>query len=59
VAGWFSAGGGPSVVRCPTVEDVEGGWSPRAVFGPALRAEHEDSMVRDFPRPMTATMRVA
>jgi hypothetical protein len=53
VAGWFGARGGPSVVRCPTVEDVEGGWSPRAVFGPALRVEHEDSTVRDFPRPMT------
>jgi hypothetical protein len=26
--GWFDAGGGPSMVRCPMVEDVEGGWRP-------------------------------
>jgi hypothetical protein len=49
-AGWFSAGGGPSVVRCLAVEDVEGGWRPRAFFGPALRAEYEDGTVGDAPR---------
>jgi hypothetical protein len=26
--GWFGAGGGPSVVRCLTMEDVEGGQCP-------------------------------
>jgi hypothetical protein len=49
-AGWFSAGGGPSVVRCLAVEDVEGGWRPRAFFSPALRAEYEDGTVGDAPR---------
>jgi hypothetical protein len=33
-AGWFGARGGPSVVRCLAVEDVEGGWRPQAVFSP-------------------------
>jgi hypothetical protein len=58
-AGWFGAGGGPSVASCPAVEDVEGGWRPRAVFGPALRAEHKDGTVGDAPRRMRATTRVA
>jgi hypothetical protein len=58
-AGWFSVGGGPSVVRCPTVEDVKGGWRPRAVFGPALREEYEDNTVGDAPRRMRETTRVA
>jgi hypothetical protein len=58
-AGWFGAGGGPSVVRCPTVKDIKGGWRPREVFSPALRAEHEDGTVGDAPRHMWATTRVA
>jgi hypothetical protein len=48
--GWFGAGGGPSLVRCPAVEDVEGGWRPRAVFGLMLQAEQEDGTVGDAPR---------
>jgi hypothetical protein len=47
------------VVRCPTVEDVEGGWRPQVVFGPALRAEHEDDTVRDAPMCMRVATRVA
>jgi hypothetical protein len=57
--GWFGAGGGPFVVRCPAVEDVEGGWRPRAVFGPTLRAEHKDDTIGDAPRRIRAMMRVA
>jgi hypothetical protein len=49
----------PSVVRCLAMEDVEGGWRPLAVFTPVLRAEHEDGMVRDPPRRMRVTTRVA
>jgi hypothetical protein len=47
------------VVRCLAVEDVKGGWRPLALFTPALRAEHEDGMVRDAPRRMRVTMQVA
>jgi hypothetical protein len=47
------------MVRCLAVEDVEGGWRPLAVFAPVLRAEHEDDMVRDAPRRMRVTTRVA
>jgi hypothetical protein len=47
------------VVRCLAMEDVEGGWRPLAVFTPVLRAEHEDGMVRDPPRCMIVTTRVA
>jgi hypothetical protein len=47
------------VVRCPTVEDVEGDWRPLVVFGLTLRAEHEDDTVRDAPMCMRVTTRVA
>jgi hypothetical protein len=47
------------VVRCPVVEYVEGGWRLRAVFGPVLRAEHEDDSVRDAPKRMRETAWVA
>jgi hypothetical protein len=44
------------MVRCPAVEGIEGGWRPRAVFGPVLRAEHEDGTDGDDPRRMRAMM---
>jgi hypothetical protein len=59
VVGWFGAGGGPSMVWCPAVEDVKGGWCPRAVFSPAMRPKHEDGMVGDAPRHMRATTQLA
>jgi hypothetical protein len=59
-AGWFGAGGGgPFVMRYPGVEDGEGGWPPRVVFGPTLRAKHEDGKTGDAPRRMRVTTRVA
>jgi hypothetical protein len=47
------------VVRCPAVENVEGGWRPRAVFDPVLQAEHEDDTIGDAPRRMRVTTWVA